>query len=95
MLPEALKLLLASGVAFLVTEGLKVVGGWLKADLSGAAAAIAAALTTAIVVFIESLLALVPEQYREAVGAIFALLIALLGAFGIHRQLKLLRAVRG
>ena len=91
MLPEALKLLLASGVAFLVTEGLKVVGKWFKADLSGAGAAIAAALSTAVVLFIESLLALVPEQYRESVGAVFSLIIALLGAFGVHAQLKLLR----
>ena len=91
MLPEALRLLLSSGIAFLVTEGLKVVGKWFHADLSGVSAAIAAALTTALVVFIEALLGLVPEEYREAVQAVFALVIALLGAFGLHRQLKLLR----
>lgn len=91
MLPNELKLLLASAVAFLVTEGLKVVGGWFKADLSGAAAGIAAAATTAVIIFAESLLALVPDQYRASVNALFGLLIALLGAFGVHSQLKKLR----
>jgi len=88
MLPNELKLILASVVAFLVTEGLKVVGKWFNADLSGAGAAIAASLTTAFVVFAESLLALVPELYMPTVSAIFGLLIALLGAFGVHAQLK-------
>lgn len=91
MLPNELKVILASVIAFLVTEGLKVVGKWIKADLSGAGAAIAASLTTAFVVFAEALLALVGEQYRATVAAVFGLLIALLGAFGVHAQLKALR----
>ena len=91
MLPNELKILLASAVSFLVTEGLKVVGKWFSADLSGGGSVIAASLTTAIVVFAESLLALVPAQYQDSVAAIFGLLIALLGAFGVHSQLKKFR----
>lgn len=91
MLPNELKVLLASAVAFLVTEGLKVVGKWFNADLSGASAGIAASVTTALVVFSEALLALVNDQYRATVQAIFGLLIALLGAFGVHAQIKAFR----
>lgn len=88
MLPVELKLVFASVVAFLVTEGLKVVGKWIGADLGGASAAIAASLTTAALVFAESLLALVPADYHSIVSAIFGLVIALLGAFGVHAQSK-------
>jgi hypothetical protein len=91
MLPNELKIVLSSLVAFLVTEGLKVVGQWLGKDLSGVGAAIAASLTTAVVVFAESLLLLVPEAYQATVQAVFGLLIALLGAFGVHSQIKKLR----
>ena len=95
MLPNELKVILASAVAFLVTEGLKVVGKWFNADLSGAGSVIAASLTTACIVFAEALLALVGEQYRATVSAIFGLLIALLGAFGVHSQVKSLRPSYG
>lgn len=84
-------MILASAIAFLVTEGLKVVGGWFKADLSGVSAGIAASLTAAIVMFAESLLALVPVEYQDSVAAFFGLLVALLGAFGVHKQMKAFR----
>ena len=88
MLPNELKFVLASFVTFLVTEGLKVVGKWFNADLSGASAGIAAGLTGAAVLFADSLLALVPVAYQGTVAAIFGLVIALLGAFGVHAQFK-------
>lgn len=91
MLPNELKIVVASVIAFLVTEGLKVVSGWVGKDLSGVSAAIAASLTTAIVVFAEALLALIPAAYQATTAAIFGLLIALLGAFGVHSQVKQLR----
>jgi len=94
MLPDELKLALTSLVTFAVTEGLKVVSGWFGWDLSGIAAGIAAALTGAILLFADGLLASVPEQYKPTVTAILGLIVALLGAFGIHAQFKKMRPVK-
>lgn len=88
MLPDPIKLLIAAVIAYLVTEGEKVIGQWFGKDLSGVFAGFAAILTTSIIVFAESLLGLVDEQYRATVEAVFGLLVALLGAFGVHKMIK-------
>ena len=84
VLPDEIKLLLAAGMVFFVTEGLKVVGSWFGKDLTGLAAGVAAALTGAIVVFSNGLLAQVPAEYQQIVVAVFSLIGLLLGAFGVH-----------
>ena len=88
MLPTELKLVLTALITYAVTEGLKVIGKWVNYDLTGSAAAIAASLTGALVMFADTLLATIPAEYQPAVGAAFGLLIALLGAFGVHAQIK-------
>lgn len=88
MLPEEIKVLIATGIGLLVTQGLKKLSEWMGADLSGNGAKIAAALTTAIVYFAESLLALVPEQYRPIVSAVFGVVVAIFSAYGLYEFLK-------
>lgn len=87
-LPPELEALIFAGVVFLVTEGLKVVSGWLGFDLSGAGAAIAAGLVAAVVALLNGLLGAIPPQFADIANAVLSLIIILLGAFGIHRQSK-------
>lgn len=94
MLPSELKLVLTVLITYAVTEGLKVIGKWVKYDLTGSAAAIAASLTGAIVMFADTLLATIPAEYQPVVGAVFGLLIAVLGAFGVHAQIKKTQAAQ-
>ena len=92
-IPDDFKVILAAGVGWIVTEGLKALGALFKIDLSGKAAAVTAALVTAIVFFANELLAKIPAQYDPVVSSIFALLVAVLGAYGIHRQFALARKI--
>ena len=87
-IPFELQVLIAAAVTYLVTEGEKVVGGWFGKDLGGVFAGFAAAITGAVVLFFNTWLALIPPEYVPTVQAVFALLVALLAAFGIHRKLK-------
>lgn len=91
MLPNDMKVVILIFITFAVTEGLKIVSGWIGRDLSGTGSAIAAALTSAVIVFSEALLALIPVAYQPITSSIFSLLIALLAAFGVHAQLKKMR----
>lgn len=88
VIPDELKVVIVGALTFLVTEGLKVVGSWFGRDLSGSAAGIAALLSGAVLLFADSLLALVPAEYAATVGAIFALAVTLLSSFGIHKKSK-------
>jgi hypothetical protein len=81
-LPEPLRAVVAGLIATLVTEGLKSLGALFGIDLSGKAAAVTAAIVTAVLFFIDSLLAQIPPEFEAVANAIFALLIAV----GIHRQ---------
>ena len=83
-LPVELQAVIAAGLVFVVTEGLKVVSGWIGQDLSGFGAAIAAALVTVIVAMLNGWLSLVPAQYAETVAIALTLLVSILGAFGVH-----------
>ncbi len=83
-LPPELQALIAALVIFAVTEGLKVVAGWFKLDLSGFAAGLSAALVTVVVAFLNGLLGQVPAQYADAVNLALLLLVSILGAFGVH-----------
>jgi hypothetical protein len=94
MIPVELQQLIAIGLAFLVTEGLKALSNLVGKDLNGAGAAIAAALTTAALVFFEAILGAVPEQYRAVVKSLLGLLVVLLSAFGVHKQVKRFESLR-
>lgn len=84
VLPSYLELLLAAGVGFLVTNGLKSFG----LDVSGFPARITAGLVTAFVAFINTLLQYVPDAAREPVGVIFLLIASIFSAYGIHYSQK-------
>ena len=85
-LPEELVLLIAAGVGFLVTNGLKALLP--NIDISGTAAKITAALVTSVVALSNQGLALIPAQYQPIAVTLFSLVIAVLGAYGIHYSLK-------
>lgn len=86
--PNEIQLLLAAGVGFLVTNGLKSLSQLLGKDISGWAAAITASVVTGIVAFANSLLSAVPAANQETVVILFTLLVSILGAFGAHYSLK-------
>lgn len=86
-LPTELQAILAGAIGALVTEGLKALGNLFHIDLSGKAAAVTAAIVTALVFFANALLAKIPAEYEGLASSIFMLLVAALGAFGVHRQL--------
>lgn len=90
--PE-MQALLAAGIGFLITAGLKSLSQALGKDLTGMAAGVTGAVVTAVVFFSNSLLALVPESAQPAVVAGMALVVAVFGAFGIHGTIKSLRPV--
>ena len=87
-LPIELQAVIAAGLGYLVTEGLKSLSALLGRDLSGAAAGITAALSSAVILFAGSLLSAVPAEYAQVIQPALMLLVAVLGAFGIHRQVK-------
>jgi len=47
-----------------------------------------AVVFTALISLSEGLLAFVPLEYQATVSAVFALVVSLLGAFGLHRIYK-------
>lgn len=87
-LPDKLAGLIAVGMIYLVTEGLKALGGVFHVDISGAGSVIAAALTTAVVAFLNGWLALVPEAWAPVANQILTLIVLLLGAGGFWRLFK-------
>lgn len=88
-LPEALVAVISAGIAFLVTQFLKWVGGLVGVDISGWGSFITAALVTIVVGIVNNLLGYVPLEFESVVQVIFQLLIVLLGAMGIHGFYKL------
>ena len=83
-LPIEIKALLT----YLITQGAKALLGLFDKDFSGAAAAITAVVIGSILFFLDGILALVPAEYQDAVGAALALIVSLLSAFGIHYTYK-------
>ena len=85
--PE-LQALLIAGVTFLITEGLKSLSNLLGFDLSGAGAAITAALVAVALAIVNGLLGSIPPEFHEIARVVMTLLVAILGSFGVHRQFK-------
>ena len=85
-LPQEITLLLAALIGFVVTNGLKALfPAW---DITGVAAKITAALVTCAIALSEQGLAMVPAEYHTVVISIFALIVSVLGAYGIHFTIK-------
>lgn len=87
-LDPQLQALIIAGLTWLVTEGLKSLSGALGIDLSGAKTAVVAALVALVLAGVNGLLGLIPAQYHQVAQVIMTLLVAILGAFGIHNQAK-------
>lgn len=87
-LPLELQALIASGIGFLVTAGLKSLSTLLGKDLSGWGAALTASIVTATVLFFDALLSAVPAAAAPSVAIGLTLLVSILGAFGVHKTVK-------
>jgi putative exporter of polyketide antibiotics len=90
-----LQALIIAGLTVLVTEGLKALSGVLHLDLSGAAAAVTAGFVALVLAVLSGVLALVPPEYHQVAQVVMALIVAILGSFGFHRQLKRFEPNRG
>ena len=87
-LPLELQALIAAGVGYLVTQGLKSLSTLLKADLSGWSAAITASVVTTVVYFFHAILSAVPVEAQPSVSIFLMLIVSILGAFGVHSAVK-------
>lgn len=87
-LPTELQALIAAGVGYLVTQGLKSLSKLLGTDLSGWGSVIAASVVTTLVYFFNALLSAVPANAAPSLAIGLTLLVSILGAFGVHSTLK-------
>ncbi len=85
-IPQELVLVIAAGIGYLVTNGLKSL--FPNANIQGTASQITAAVVTTVVALGNQLLLFVPAPYQPAVLAGFTLVLAILGAYGIHYSVK-------
>ena len=83
-MPDALQGLIAVGIGFLVTQGMKSVFMKSGGDLTGAAAMITGGLVTSAVSFGNFLLSLVPAAYVEPTSIVLTLVVSIFGVFGLH-----------
>jgi len=91
-LPDALQGLIAVGVGFLVTQGLKAMFVKNGLDLSGVAAQITGGIVTSIIAFGNFLLSLVPAAYVDPVSIILTLIVSLFGVAGLHYSYSALKS---
>jgi hypothetical protein len=94
VLTSELQALVAAGIGFLITAGLKSLGDAVGIELSSLASGLTATVVTAVVFFSNGLLAMVPVDSQPIVSALMLLIVAVFGAFGIHGTLKSLRSVK-
>lgn len=91
-MPAELETLLLLGLTalftFLVTQGLKALSNLLKKDFSGWTSAIVAIFVGSSMFFLKGWLALIPPEYDEVVAGVYALLLAVLSAAGLHYTRK-------
>jgi len=88
VLPTELEALLAAGIGFLVTAGLKSLSSLLGKDLGGWAAVLTASIVTTVVYFFNALLSAVPAAAAPSVAIALMLLVSILSAFGVHKTVK-------
>lgn len=86
--PLELQALIAMGIGYLVTQGLKSLSKLLGADLSGWGAAITASVVTSAIYFLSALLSAIPAAAQPSVAIGLTLLVSILGAFGVHATVK-------
>lgn len=87
-LPTELEALLAAGIGFLVTAGLKSLSTLLGKDLVGWAAVLTGSIVTTVVYSFNAILSVVPPEAAPSVSIALTLLVSILSAFGIHKTVK-------
>lgn len=81
-------------VTFLVTNGIKSLSELLKIDLSGYGAAWTAAIVAMLFgVFQGVILPQIPTEYLPLVEQVATVLLTLLGAMGVHKTVKIYKAM--
>ena len=84
-LPVELQDVILLAVQIAVVFALTQLSKLLKADLSGYAAQVTAALFAAVMVVVNVLLAKIPVNLESIAAALFQLVVVLLGAFGLYK----------
>lgn len=87
-LPSPLQGIIAAGIGYLVTAGLKSLSALLKKDISGWGSVITGGLVTSTVYFFNALLSAVPEAAQPTVAISLTLLVSILSAYGIAATMK-------
>lgn len=87
-LPIELQALIAAGIGYLVTQGLKGLSALFGKDLSGSAAAISASVVTSLMLFLNTILAAVPDFAAPVVSAVLTLIVSVLLALGVYKTVK-------
>lgn len=86
--PPELQALIAAGIGYLVTQGLKSLSKLFHKDISGWGAVLTASVVTCVIYFFNALLSAVPENAVQIVSVGLTLLVAILSAFGVHYTFK-------
>jgi hypothetical protein len=87
-LPVPLQAIIAAGIGFLVTAGLKSLSVLMHKDISGWGSVITGGLVTSVVYFANAILSAVPVAAQPSVSVALTLLVSILSAFGIAATLK-------
>ena len=87
VIPDELKILLAMGITYVVTQALKFLSEKVGLDLSGYTAQVAAALVASVLVVINAIVSNVPVEFLPVINQLLALLVVVLGATGLYKKL--------
>ena len=87
-LPLEIQAIVAAGIGFLVTAGLKSLSVLLKKDISGWASVVTGGLVTSTVYFLNAILSTVLDAAQPSVAIGLTLLVSILSAFGVAATIK-------
>jgi hypothetical protein len=87
-LPIELQAMLAAGIGFLVTAGLKSLSVLLNKDISGWGSVITGGLATSVIYFFTAILSAVPVAAQPSVTIALTLLVSIVSAFGVASTVK-------
>jgi hypothetical protein len=87
-LPLELQAIVAGGIGFFVTAGLKSISVLLKKDISGWASVVTGGLVTSAVYFLNAILSTVPDAAQPSVAIGLTLVVSILSAFGVASTVK-------
>jgi hypothetical protein len=94
-LPLELQAIVAAGIGFLVTAGLKSLSVLMKKDISGWASVVTGGLVTSAVYFLNAILSTVPDAAQPSVAIGLTLLVSILSAFGVAATVKKFQPIAG